>query len=79
MPSFGAIKQLQARCPGVPRSVAKKALEDHGDDEDAAAAHIASTTEFKDSKAEHALNAHAGGRNQFQHRRVDDPHGGRRC
>lgn len=51
MPSFGAIKQLQARCVGVPRSVAKKALEDHGDDEDAAAKHISETTEFKDTKA----------------------------
>ena len=50
MPSFGAIKQLQARCPGVPRSTAKKALEEHEEDEDAAAKFISETTEFKDTK-----------------------------
>jgi len=50
MPSFGAIKQLQKRT-GADRATCKKALEDHGDDEDAAATHIAATTEFKDSKA----------------------------
>jgi len=51
MPSFGAIKMLQARCPGAPRAVCKKALEDHDDDEDKAAKHITETTEFKDTRA----------------------------
>ena len=32
MPSFGAIKMVMARCPGVARSVAKKALEDNNDE-----------------------------------------------
>ena len=36
MPSFGAIKSLQKRC-GVDRAAAKRALEEHADDEDAAA------------------------------------------
>ena len=54
MPSFGAIKQLQKRMGGADRATCKKALEDHNDDEDLAAQHIAETTEFKDSKAEQA-------------------------
>ena len=37
MPSFGAIKSLQSRC-GCDRATAKRALEDHADDVDAAAA-----------------------------------------
>jgi FK506-binding protein 1 len=51
MPSFGAIKSLQNRVGGAPRAICKKALEDHEDDEDAAAKHISETTEFKDTKA----------------------------
>eukprot|EP00325_Prymnesiales_sp_UTEX-LB-985_P003755 CAMPEP_0174694866 /NCGR_PEP_ID=MMETSP1094-20130205/1356_1 /TAXON_ID=156173 /ORGANISM="Chrysochromulina brevifilum, Strain UTEX LB 985" /LENGTH=233 /DNA_ID=CAMNT_0015891215 /DNA_START=57 /DNA_END=758 /DNA_ORIENTATION=+ len=50
MPSFGAIKVLQQRT-GADRATCKKALADHGDDEDAAASWIASNTEFADSKA----------------------------
>eukprot|EP00322_Chrysochromulina_rotalis_P011588 CAMPEP_0115847404 /NCGR_PEP_ID=MMETSP0287-20121206/10366_1 /TAXON_ID=412157 /ORGANISM="Chrysochromulina rotalis, Strain UIO044" /LENGTH=233 /DNA_ID=CAMNT_0003301239 /DNA_START=27 /DNA_END=728 /DNA_ORIENTATION=+ len=49
-PSFGAIKLLQTRT-GAPRSACKAALEQSAGDEDAAAAHIAATTEFSDSKA----------------------------
>ena len=37
MPSFGAIKLLQSRT-GASRADCKRALEDHGDDQDAAAA-----------------------------------------
>jgi FK506-binding protein 1 len=48
MPNFGAIKMVMARCPGAPRPVCKKALEDNNDDIDAAAKHINDTTEFKD-------------------------------
>jgi len=48
MPSFGAIKLVQQRCPGAPRPLCKKALEDNDDDIDAAALHISDTTEFKD-------------------------------
>lgn len=50
MPSFGSIKMVQARCPGAPRPVCKKALEDNDDNVDAAAKHINDTTEFKDIK-----------------------------
>ena len=46
--NFGAIKMVQARCPGAPRPVCKKALEENGDDVDAAVKHINDTTEFKD-------------------------------
>ena len=59
MPSFGAIKQLQKRCEGADRATCKKALEEHNDDEDLAAQHIAATTEFKDSKAQQATGAAA--------------------
>lgn len=48
--SFGAIKLLQTRT-GAPRGTCKAALEQFDGDEDAAAAHIAATTEFSDSKA----------------------------
>ena len=50
MPNFGAIKALQARMGGCDRATAKKALEENGDDEDAAAKHIADTTDFKDTR-----------------------------
>ena len=46
--NFGLIKTLQRRT-GADRKTCKDALEAHGCDEDAAAAHIAATTEFKDS------------------------------
>lgn len=48
MPSFGMIKIVQQRCPGAPRPLCKKALEDNADDIDAAVLHISETTEFKD-------------------------------
>lgn len=61
MPSFGAIKMVMARCPGVARSVAKKALEDNNDDLDAACKHINDTTEFKDNDPPPAAATGGGG------------------
>jgi len=61
MPSFGSIKILQSRCPGATRPICKKALEDHGDDIDAAAKHISETTEFKDIKEPPAKTSGGGG------------------
>ena len=49
--SFGAVKLLQQRMGDCPRGVAKKALEAHDLDEDAAAKFIAETTEYVDSNA----------------------------
>lgn len=64
MPSFGAIKMVQARCPGAPRPLCKKALEDHGDVVDDAVKHINDTTEFKDtSPPEPARSDGVGGGN----------------
>ena len=63
MPSFGAIKMVQARCPGAPRPACKKALEDNNDDVDAACKHINDTTDFKDINppAEAMANGVGGG------------------
>ena len=48
MPSFGAIKIVQGRCPGAPRPLCKKALEEHDDDLEKAIKHVNDTSEFKD-------------------------------
>ena len=61
MPSFGAIKVVQTRCPGAPRPLCKKALEDNDDDVDKAAAFISDTTEFKDVKAPPTKMSGGGG------------------
>lgn len=39
---------VMVRCPGAPRPMCKKALEENDDDVDAAVKHISDTTEFKD-------------------------------